>query len=72
MGGRLMMPHTLEELAKMIANRDNINYDEAANIIHYAALDMERAFYNGSLNEAEDILREELGLEPDYLDLFIF
>lgn len=67
-----MMPHTLEELAKMIANRDNISYDEAVNIIHYTALDMERAFYNGSLNEAEDILREELGLELDYLDLFIF
>jgi hypothetical protein len=24
------------------------------------------------LDEAEDILRDYLGLEPDYLDLFIF
>ena len=59
------MPRTLEELAKMIAKRDNIR-------VRDCAADMEHAFYNGSLFEAEDILREDLGLEPDYLDLFIF
>lgn len=66
------MPRTLEELAQMIAERDNISYNEALTIVRDAAADMEHAFYNGSLNEAEDILREYLGLEPDYLDLFIF
>lgn len=66
------MPRTFEELAKMIANRDGISYNEAMNCVKQAAMDMEHAFYNGSLNEAEDILREELGLEPDYLDIFIY
>lgn len=66
------MPKTLEELATMIANRDNISYDEAFETIRDCAADMEHAFYNGSLNEAEDILRGYLSLEPDYLDLFIF
>ena len=66
------MPKTLEELATMIAKRDNISYNEALTCVRDAAADMEHAFYNGSLDEAEDILRCDLGLEPDYLDLFIF
>ena len=66
------MPRTLEELAEMIAKRDNISYNEALIIVKDCAKDMERAFYNGSLNEAEDILAQDLGLELDYLDLFIY
>ena len=66
------MPKTLEELAQMIAIRDSISYEEALIAVRDAAADMEHAFYNGSLDEAEDILRCDLGLEPDYLDLFIF
>ena len=66
------MPKTLEELAKMIAKRDDISYEEALTIVRDCAADMEHAFYNGNLFEAEDILASNLGLEPDYLDLFIF
>ena len=68
----MRMPRTLEELAEMIANRDGISYNEALICVHDAAADMEHAFYNGNLDEAEDILRESLSLEPDFLDLFIF
>lgn len=66
------MPKTLEELATMMANRDNISYEEAMSVIKDCAIEMEHAFYTGSLDEAEDILKDYLGLEPDYLDLFIF
>ncbi len=66
------MPKNLEELATLISTRDNIGYAAAMSIIHTAAMDMEDAFYNGDLDLAEDILRSDLGLEPDYLDLFIF
>lgn len=66
------MPRTLEELAKMIATRDSISYKDALSAVRDCAVDMEHAFYNGSLDEAEDILKDYLGLEPDYLDLFIF
>ena len=66
------MPKTLEELAQMIAERDSISYNEAMDAIRVCALDMETAFYNGSLDLAETILAEDLGLELDYLDLFIF
>ena len=66
------MPQTLEELAEMIANRDGITYHEAIAAVRDCAADMEHAFYNGSLDQAEDILRMDLGLELDYMDLFIF
>lgn len=66
------MPKTIEELAIMLAERDGLTFEEELRIIRDAAADMEHAFYNGSLDEAEDILAQDLGLEPDYLDLFIF
>ena len=66
------MPKTIEELAMMIAKRDSISYEEALAAIRDAAADMENAFYNGDLDLVETILKEDLGLEPDYLDLFIF
>lgn len=66
------MPKTIEELAKMIAERDSISYEEALIIVRNCAADMEHAFYNGNLDEAEDLLKDYLGLEPDYLDIFIF
>ena len=68
----MKMPRTLEELAQMIAERDGISYQEGLAAMRDCAADMEHAFYSGSINEAEDILREDLGLELDYLDLFIF
>ena len=53
------MPTTFEELATMLAKRDGLSFEE------------EFAFMDGNLDEAEDILRVNLGLEPDYLDIFI-
>ena len=66
------MPKTLEELAQMLAKRDGLTFEEEFAAIRDTAADMEHAFYTGSLDEAEDILRSSLNLEPDYLDLFIF
>lgn len=68
----MSMPRTIEELAQMLAARDGISYEEELAAIHFAAAEMETAFYNGDLALAEDILRTELSLEPDYLDLFIY
>lgn len=65
------MPRTPEELAMMIAKRDGITYKDALTAVRDTAAEMELAFMNGSLDEAEDILRYDLGLEPDYLDVFI-
>ena len=61
----------IEELIKMISRRDSISEEEAREVVQVAAVDMETAFYNGNLGLAEEILRSDLGLEPDYLMLFI-
>ena len=66
------MPRTIEELAQMLAARDGISYEEELAAIHFAAAEMETAFFNGDLNLAESILRSDLGLKPNYLDLFIY
>ena len=66
------MPRNLEELAQLIARRDAISYNEAMGLIKETAAELEIAFMNGDLYEAEDIMADMLGLEPDYLDLFIF
>lgn len=65
------MPKTLDELAVMISKRDNISLQEALASVRDCAAEMEEAFLNGDLNEVEEILADNLGLEPDYLDLFI-
>lgn len=67
----MTMPNNLQELAEMMARRDNLSVEEEMEAIRIAALDMETAFYNGNLDLAEDILASDLGLEPDYLMLFI-
>ena len=66
------MPRNKEELAAMIAHRDGISFEEAYAAVHEAAADLEYAFMRGDLIMAEDILRENLGIEPDYLDIFIY
>lgn len=66
------VPKTLEELAEMLSKRDGISFEEEMAAIRDTAADMEAAFFNGNLDLAETILREDLGLEPDYSYLFIF
>lgn len=66
------MPKTLEELATMLSKRDGISFEEEMAAVRDTAAEMEFAFMEGNLDEAEDILRMDLGLEPEYLDLFIF
>jgi len=67
----MKMPATMEELAQMIAKRDNISYNEALAAVRDTAAEMELAFMNGNLDEVEDILKYNLSLEPDYMDIFI-
>ena len=62
---------TFEELAQMLAKRDGMSFEDELIAINFAADEIETAFYNGDLALAEDILRADLGLEPDFLDIFI-
>lgn len=62
---------TFEELARMLAKRDGMSFEDELIAINFAADEIETAFYNGDLALAEDILKTSLSLEPDYLDIFI-
>lgn len=66
------MPHNLDELAGLIAKRDNLSMFEAQNVMDNC-LDLVREAIeeNEPLEILEDIVREELGLEPDYLELLL-
>lgn len=67
------MPSTLKELTKMISKRDNISLNEAHIIVEDTAMEINAAIANGdSYDEVMDIIQYNLGLEPEYLDLFIF
>lgn len=66
------MPKTLEELAIMMAERDGLTYEEEMQVIKECAAELEYAFCNGDLDQAEEIIKDYLGLEPDFLDVFIF
>ena len=64
-------PRSRKALAAMIAQRDNITeYDAAAQVEDCRQLIME-AIANDDYYEIDDILQDELGIEPDYIHLFI-
>lgn len=65
------MPRTIEELTMMIAKRDGITYRDALAAVRDTAAEIELAIMNGSLDDAEDALKYNLQLEPDFLDIFI-
>lgn len=63
---------TMREIINILIKRDGIGLLEAHNIVEncisdiYAAIDSE-----ATLDELEDIVRDELGLEPDYLEYLL-
>lgn len=66
------MPRNFDELARMIARRDGISINEAYEAIEETQDMLQEAFAAGSITMAEDILADELGIEPDFLDLFLY
>lgn len=64
------MPTNIDELATMIACRDGISINEAYEAIEETQDMLQEAFAAGSITMAEDILADQLQIEPDYLDIF--
>lgn len=59
---------TIEDITKLIAQRDNISYYEASNIVEDCLDEIKEALdYGDSLDSIENIVADYLGLEPDYL-----
>ena len=64
----------MNEVIEIVAARDNLSWREA----EAAVMDVVEQFramteeHNFNLEEYEDLLREELELEPDYLPALLF
>lgn len=56
----------------MLMLRDHTSKQEAQLMIDTTQQLIDEALEDGNLGDIEDILADNLGLEPDYLDLFLF
>lgn len=54
-------------LIELLMRRDNISRNEAIEMLFTCKEDLERAVDDGNYNEVDDIIMDDLGLEPDYL-----
>lgn len=60
--------NTPEDVARLIALRDNISENEALNLIDQC---IEELLDAQNIFEMEDTLKDWLGLEPDYLEILL-
>ena len=66
------MINSYNDLVKMIARRDNISINEAYDAIEECRTTIMRLIDEGSgYDEVADILANDLGIEPDYLELIL-
>ena len=71
------MPHTTlptnyHELALLLMRRDNITYEEARDIIRDTEDAIREALDMGDFYAIDDIILDDLGLEPDYVTVFLY
>lgn len=62
----------IERIAKIIADRDKISIEEATELVEKCREECMNAISIGNISEPEEIIRNDLGLEPDYLEDFLF
>ena len=58
----------MEEIVKILVRRDGITKGEAWNLVEECKRELR---YCDSIDEAENIVMDYLGLEPDYLELLL-
>lgn len=57
----------MERVIKILMKRDDLTYEEAKEMCEECREAMLEAIDGGHFDEAEEILRGNLGLEPDYI-----
>ena len=65
------LPTNYHELALLLMRRDNITYEEARDIIRDTEDAIREALDMGDFYAIDDIIMDDLGLEPDYVTVFI-
>ena len=67
------MIYNKRDLKELLMKRDHLSEKEALNVINWTQqLFDEMISDECTLDELEDILADNLGLEPDYLHIFLF
>ena len=61
----------MKEIIEILMRRDEVTYEEAKEMCLECKEAIMEAIDNDEIFEVEDILRSELGLEPDYIFNFI-
>lgn len=61
----------MQEIIKILMRRDGMSYTDAQDAYFDCKEAIMYALSNGDAFEIEEILRSELGLEPDYIFNFI-
>lgn len=67
-----MTIRTKKDLRDMLMRRDHTSRFEAQYMIDETQQLIDECLEEGNLSEIEEIIEDNLGLEPDYLDLFLF
>lgn len=62
----------MNKIVDILMTRDGISELEAQNIYEQVSDELNEAIARGDYDECDEILRYELGLEPDYLFDFIY
>ena len=61
-----------DDIVRLIKKRDNLSLTEARIIVDECVNEVDKALEDGaSLEELEDIVKDWLGLEPDYLEIIL-
>lgn len=62
----------MNEIIEILMTRDGISKEEAIDVIDNCKEEIDYILLNnGSYDDAEEALKYWLGLEPDYLDIFL-
>ena len=61
-----------QPIVETLMRRDNISREEAKEQVKAFKADLMEAIESGDYNYAHDMIMDDLGLEPDYLDELIF
>ena len=55
------------DIIGLLMQRDHISREEAAEMLFTCREDINRAVEEGRYSEVDDIIMDDLGLEPDYI-----
>lgn len=65
------MVHNMNKIIKILMERDNLSKEDACAEVKATLEEMQDAIAEGDSEQCEDILMDNLGLEPDYLPYFL-